>query len=169
MPRPFRADHVGSLLRPPELLAAREQFARGSLSAEALREQEDAAILNALDRQRQVGLEIFTDGEFRRQSWITDMADAVDGFVPQSRMVEWRGPGGGTEPSTANVVGAKLEPRRRLTGDQAAFLKEHSPGPIKMTVPAASNFWVVSWKAGVSDKAYPSRSEMLHDVVRIVR
>jgi 5-methyltetrahydropteroyltriglutamate--homocysteine methyltransferase len=169
MPRPYRADHVGSLLRPPELLSAREQFSRGRLSGEALREQEDAAILKALERQRQVGLEIFTDGEFRRGSWITDMADAVEGFIPQSRTVEWRGPGGGPEPSTSSIVGAKLAPRRRLTGDETAFLEQHSPGSIKMTLPAPSNFWVVSWKAGVSDKAYVSRSEMLQDVVRIVR
>ena len=160
---------MGSLLRPPDLLAAREQFARGSLSREALREKEDAAILSALERQRQVGLEIFTDGEFRRESWITDMADAVEGYVPQSRLVEWHGPGGGAEPSSSNIVGGKLVPRRRLTGDQTAFLKEHAPGRIKMTLPAPSNFWVVSWKAGVSDKVYASRSEMLQDVVRIVR
>ena len=169
MPRPFRADHVGSLLRPPDLLRAREQVARGTLSADALREQEDAAILKALERQQEVGLEIFTDGEFRRGSWITDMADAVEGFVPQSRIVEWRGPGGGAEPSTSSIVGGRLQPRRRLTGAQVAFLKEHAPGPIKMTLPAPSNFWVVSWKAGVSDRAYGSRSEMLQDVVRIIR
>jgi 5-methyltetrahydropteroyltriglutamate--homocysteine methyltransferase len=169
MARPFRADHVGSLLRPPELLNARDQFARGALARDALKAAEDAAILKALDRQRQVGLEIFTDGEFRRGSWITDMAEAVDGFVPQSRVMQWRGPGGGAEPSTSNVVGGKLEPRRRLTGNQTSFLKEHAPGPIKMTLPAPSNFWVVSWKAGVSDRAYPSRSAMLQDVVRILR
>jgi 5-methyltetrahydropteroyltriglutamate--homocysteine methyltransferase len=169
MPRPIRADHVGSLLRPPELLRARDQFSRGALSAEALREEEDAAILSALERQREVGLEIFTDGEFRRGSWITDMADAVEGFVPQSRTIEWRGPGARAEPSTSSVVGGRLRPRRRLTGDQAAYLKEHAPGPIKMTLPAPSNFWVVSWKAGVSDQAYGSRSEMLQDVVRIIR
>ena len=169
MRRVYRADHVGSLLRPPELLSARNQAARGTRSAEALREQEDAAILQALERQRQVGLDIFTDGEFRRGSWITDMADAVDGFVQQSRMVEWRGPGGGAEPSTSKVVGARLVPRRRLTGDQSTFLRAHAPGPIKMTLPAPSNFWVIGWKAGVSDQAYASRSEMLRDVVGIVR
>ena len=169
MSRPIRADHVGSLLRPAELLDAREQFSRGALSREALRAQEDAAILKALNGQRQAGLEIFTDGEFRRGSWITDMAEAVQGFVPQSRTIEWRGPDGGAEPSTSSVVGGRLEPRRRLTGEQAAFLKKHAPGAIKMTVPAPSNFWVVSWKAGVSDQAYASRSEMLQDVVRIVR
>jgi 5-methyltetrahydropteroyltriglutamate--homocysteine methyltransferase len=169
MPRPLRADHVGSLLRPPELLAAREQFARGTLSAEALREREDAAILRALDQQKQVGLEIFTDGEFRRASWFTDMADAVDGFVPQSRTLDWRGPGGGEEPSTSRVVGGRLSARRRLTGLQTDFLKRHAPGAIKMTLPAPSNFWAVSWKAGVSDHAYASRHAMLDDIVRIIR
>lgn len=169
MPRPFRADQVGSLLRPPELLAARQQYAAGALSRESLRAAEDAAILEALDGQQRVGLEIFTDGEFRRLSWVTDMADAVGGFVPQSRTVNWQGPGGGAEPSTSSVVGARLEPRRRLTAEQAAFLRERAPGPIKMTLPAPSNFWVVSWKVGVSDRAYPSRSAMLQDVVNIIR
>ena len=56
------------------------------------------------------GLEIFTDGEFRRASWITDMADAVEGFVPQSRTIEWRGHDGSnqSEASTSNVVGGRL-------------------------------------------------------------
>jgi 5-methyltetrahydropteroyltriglutamate--homocysteine methyltransferase len=169
MPRPYRADHVGSLLRPAALLSARELHAHGKLSRDALREQEDAAITAALQRQKQAGLEIFTDGEFRRGSWITDMAESVDGFVPQSRTIEWRGPGGGAEPSTSNVVGGHLKPRRRLTGEQTAFLKAHSPGPVKMTLPAPSNFWVVSWKAGVSDQVYASRHAMLEDVVAIIR
>src|SRR5438874_6695194 len=158
MPRPFRADQVGSLLRPPELLRTRERFKNGALSAEALREQEDAAVLTALDRQRDIGLQIFTDGEFRRGSWITDMADAVDGFVPQSRIVEWHDAAGEVAPeaSTSNVVGARLKPRRRLTGDETSFLLKHAAGPIKMTLPAPSNFWVVSWKEGVSNAAYAS-------------
>ena len=145
--------------------------AGGQITGEQLREAEDAAILDALDRQRQIGLEIFTDGEFRRASWITDMADAVEGFVPQSRTVEWRGRDGSNqaEASTSNVVGGRLKPRRRLTGDETSFLKKHAPGPIKMTLPAPSNFWVVSWKEGVSNAAYASRSEMLQDVVRILR
>src|SRR2546425_4690815 len=134
MPGPFRADHVGSLLRPAELLRARGLFAGGELSKAALAEQESAAILHALDRQHAVGLEIFTDGEFRRESWITDMADAVEGFVAQSRTVQWHTPTGelAPEPSTSNVVGSKLHPRRRLTGLETDFLKDHAPGPIKM-------------------------------------
>ena len=117
MPPPIRADHVGSLLRPGALLEARAAFARGEISRAALAEQEDAAILKALDRQRAVGLEVFTDGEFRRGSWITDMADAVDGFVAQSRTVQWHTPAGDLAPeaSTSNVVGAKLQAETRMT------------------------------------------------------
>src|SRR5579859_5838762 len=171
MSSPIRADQVGSLLRPDGLLHARKMAAAGQISADALREAEDAAIIDSLARQRQIGLPIFTDGEFRRASWITDMADAVEGFVPQSRTVEWRGRDGSNQPeaSTSNVVGGRLKPRRRLTGEETAFLKAHAPGPVKMTLPAPSNFWVVSWKEGVSNPAYASRSAMLRDVVRIVR
>jgi 5-methyltetrahydropteroyltriglutamate--homocysteine methyltransferase len=171
VPLRIRADHVGSLLRPGALLDARAAFARGELSKADLSGQENAAILDALDRQRQVGLEIFTDGEFRRESWITDMADAVDGFVAQSRTVQWHTSSGelAPEPSTSNVVGGKLSPRRRLTGEESNFLKLHANGPIKMTLPAPSNFWVVSWRDGISTQAYASRSEMLHDITKIVR
>jgi 5-methyltetrahydropteroyltriglutamate--homocysteine methyltransferase len=165
----FRADHVGSLLRPPALLRARDAHAAGRLTAEELREREDAAILEVLRRQNDVGLGIFSDGELRRGSWITDMAEAVDGFVGQSRIVEWHGPGGGPAASTSQVVGARLRPRRRLTGEESTFLRGHAPGPAKMTLPAPSNFYVVSWKAGVTDAAYGSRSEMLADVVQILR
>jgi 5-methyltetrahydropteroyltriglutamate--homocysteine methyltransferase len=165
----LRADQVGSLLRPPDLLAAREAAARGELSRDALREQEDAAILRAIEGQRNTGLAIFTDGEFRRGSWITDMAEAVDGFVSRSRTIEWHGPGGGQEPSTSRVVGARLQQRRRLTGEESTFLKQHAPGECKMTLPAPSNFFVVSWDPDVSPTAYPSRSDLLAEVVRIVR
>jgi methionine synthase II (cobalamin-independent) len=166
-----RADQVGSLLRPPALLHTRDAFARNTLSREDLRQAEDTAILEALERQRQVGLPILTDGEFRRASWITDMADAVEGFVPQGRTVAWHAPDGEVAPeaSTSSVVGGRLRPRRRLTGEETSFLKQHAGGPFKMTLPAPSNFWVVSWKDGVSDQAYESRSEMLGDAVRIIR
>ncbi len=97
----FRADHVGSLLRPAGLLHAREAHAQGRVDAGGLRSEEDAAILDVLSEQRRAGVEVFTDGELRRGSWITGFAAAVDGFVPQSLVVEWRGPGGGPEPSTS--------------------------------------------------------------------
>ena len=77
----FRAEQVGSLLRPPELLRARAAHAEGRLKLEELRAEEDRAIQQALEKQRQLGIDVMTDGEMRRSSWLTDMADAVDGFV----------------------------------------------------------------------------------------
>ena len=157
------------MLRPARLLQARAAAAQGQLELAALRQQEDAAIQDVLVRQRDVGLAIFTDGELRRGSWITDMAEAVDGFVPQSRTMAWKGPGGGTEASTSSVVGGRLQARRRLTAHESGFVRQHAPGRVKMTLPAPSNFFVASWKPGVSEAAYASRTEMAQDAARIIR
>src|SRR5437588_3106776 len=80
---PFRADHVGSLLRPPELMRARQDFAAGAISAEQLRAVEDDAIRAVVRMQEDVGLESATDGEFRRASWHMDFLYQLDG-VSQS-------------------------------------------------------------------------------------
>jgi 5-methyltetrahydropteroyltriglutamate--homocysteine methyltransferase len=101
MPAAYRADQVGSLLRPPELLAARAAHAEGRLGADALREREDRAILEALALQRRAGLDVVTDGEYRRASFIADMAEAVEGFVDDRVIFEWRGPGGRAEEAKA--------------------------------------------------------------------
>ena len=77
----FRAEHVGSLLRPPELLQARAAHAEGRIALDQLRAAEDCAVLQVLGKQRELGLDVVTDGEMRRGSWLTDMADAVEGFV----------------------------------------------------------------------------------------
>jgi len=165
----YRADHVGSLLRPPEVLEARAAHAEGRLGLDGLREVEDRAILGALELQRQVGIGIYTDGEFRRGSWLTDMAEAVEGFVPDRVMLDWRGPGAATEGSTAQVAGARLRQARRLTAHEVGFLKAHAPGPIKMTLPCPSNFMLSSYKPGVSDQYYPTRADLLRDLTAIVR
>src|SRR4249919_2135993 len=73
----LRAEQVGSLLRPPELLAARSALAGGRIDAAQLRAREDAAIRDAVGRQRDVGMDVFADGEMRRASWLTGMAEAV--------------------------------------------------------------------------------------------
>jgi len=169
MPPVVRADQVGSLLRPAGLLQARQAFTSGELSRESLTAVEDEAIIHVLEEQRRVGLPMLSDGELRRGAWLTDMAESVEGFVQARRMLEWRGPGGGQEESASNVVGGKLKPRRRLTGQQTAFLKQHAGGPFKMTIPAPSNFLIVGWRPGVTDAAYASPLDMMGDVVGIIR
>ncbi len=165
----YRADQVGSLLRPPELLAARAAHADGRLAADALREVEDQAILGALARQREVGVDVLTDGEYRRGAFLTDLPDAVEGFVPERVMLEWHGPGGGAEGSVAPVVGGRLRPRRLLTKHEADFLQAHAGAPFKVAVPMPSQLAAVGYKPGVTDRAYPTRAELLADFTALIR
>jgi 5-methyltetrahydropteroyltriglutamate--homocysteine methyltransferase len=185
MTAPYRADHVGSLLRPPEVLQAHERFGKKEISKEQLKEVEDRAVLAALDLQRQVGLSILSDGEYRRGNWAGDFVSSVDGYVMGEVPIrfDWRLP----EPVAATgrsgvqqmlrdmpqqagmVVGQKLQQRKRLTEDELPFLQQHAGGPFKMTLPAASYIVARGWKPGTTDKVYGSRGELMQDVVRIVR
>ncbi len=169
MPKSFRAEHVGSLLRPPELLQARAAHGAGTLPLEQLRAAEDRAILHVLEKQSVLGLDALTDGEMRRGSWLTDMADAVDGFVSERVPLEWKGPGGGVEGSTAHAAGAKLRKLRKMTGHEVPFLKKNAGAPFKVTLPAPSNFMLASYKTGITDKFYPTNADLLKDLVEIVR
>lgn len=169
----YRADQVGSLLRPGEVKEARMAFRQGRISREQLAEVEDRAILQALERQRQAGIDVFTDGEFRRSSFQNDLAESVEGYVTVDRpsvVRIWQGPGGEPqEQGTTLVVGGKLRQLRRLTAHQTAFLKAHAPGPFKMTVPSPNQFPAISFQKGLTDRAYPTRSALLWDIVSIIK
>jgi 5-methyltetrahydropteroyltriglutamate--homocysteine methyltransferase len=164
----YRADHVGSLLRPPELLAARQAFEERSITIERLRSIEDRAIDGAVRRQRELGLDIITDGEMRRGSWLSALANAVDGFTESHVLLEWKGPGAATEPTRARVAGAKLRKREKLTAHELPWLKRSANGPFKITLPAASNFMFASYKAGITDRFYGSRAQLLADIAEIL-
>ena len=142
---PYRADHVGSLLRPPELLQARMAHEQGRITQEQLRQIEDQAILNVLEMQRQVGIDVFTDGEYRRSWWSGGLAEAVEGLIDDPDPVvitQWQGPHREQATATAadlrfanQVVGAKLRQVRRLTAHESGFLKQHAPGPARSPCP----------------------------------
>jgi 5-methyltetrahydropteroyltriglutamate--homocysteine methyltransferase len=179
----FRADHVGSLLRPPEVLEAHAQFGKQAISRDELREVEDGAILKAFDLQRQVGLDIFSDGEYRRGNWAGDFTGSVDGYVRAEVPIrfDWQlpdeiaareqnlGQAIATSPYMGMVVGGKLSQRQRLTEHELPFLKQHAPGPYKVTLPAASYIVGRGWKPSITDQAYHSRWALAEDVVRILR
>src|SRR6266852_3436668 len=169
MPISYRAQHIGSLLRPPELLQARAAHAAGSLPLEQLRAVEARAILQVIAKQSQLGLHVVTDGELRRGSWLTDMAEAVEGFVSERLPLEWKGPGGGVEGSTALSAGGKLRKLRKMTGHEVPFMKKNTRKPFKVTLPAPSNFMLASYKPGVTDKFYPTHADLLKDLVEIAR
>jgi len=168
MKSPHKAEQVGSLLRPMEVLEARRRFSERRTTFDELRVIEDRAIGDALRRQREIGLDVLSDGEMRRGSWLTDMAEAVDGFVQDRVMLEWKGPGGQVEASAARVAGGKLRKARQLTAHELPFLKQNARGPFKITLPAPSNF-MLFYKSGVTDKVYANRAALLEDVVQIIR
>src|SRR5437773_5937905 len=159
----YRAEQVGSLLRPPELLQARAAHLEGRLTREELRSIEDRSILHALEKQRELGLGIFTDGEMRRGSWLTDMADAVEGFVPQKVELEWKGPNGGREGSTALAAGAKLRKVRKLTGHEMPFIKKAAPGAFKITVPRHPISWAPATKPELTVPFNPTMEKFQMD------
>ena len=173
MAGPYRADHVGSLLRPAEVKEARSAFQAGQLDRAELRAVEDRAILDALERQRAAGVAVYTDGEFRRTGFQNDLIEAVDGFVMPERPAVvrvWQGPGGvPTEQGTRQVVGAKLRQVRGLTENQRGFLQEHSPGPVKVTLPSPSQFPAISFQPGLSDQFYPTRSDLLWEIAGFIK
>ncbi len=164
----YRADQVGSLLRPPALLAARTAHAEGRLPASELRALEDRAILAALERQRQIGLDVISDGELRRGDFMDDLVAAVEGFVPSSGGLEWRGPGAAGDWQGV-VVGGKLRQTRRLTAHEAGFLKQHARAPYKVTLPSPNQFGYTRYRPGLTDAFYATPADLLRDVAGIVR
>jgi 5-methyltetrahydropteroyltriglutamate--homocysteine methyltransferase len=168
MTAPYRADQVGSFLRPATLLQARND---PGTRPEQLRELEDRAIEEALARQRELGFEIFTDGELRRKNFMSDFTDAVAGLDhgdAVARMWQVGGAGSAHVSRVTGIVTERLRQVRRLTAHELAFLKRHSPGAIKVTLPSATQFPAIAYKRGISDRAYASPSELLWDVVKIL-
>jgi 5-methyltetrahydropteroyltriglutamate--homocysteine methyltransferase len=163
---PYRADQVGSFLRPAELLEARA----AGVPPERLREIEDRHILRVLARQRELGFEVFTDGELRRRNFMSDFLDAVEGFDLEDAVARSWQAGAQAAPVSrvAGIVTGKLRAVRRLTGHELPFLRRHSPGAIKMTLPSATQFPAIAFKRGVTDRVYPTHSALLQDVVEIL-
>ena len=183
-PPNYRADHVGSLLRPAELLQAREDFSQQRITEAQLKEIEDRAVEMVLDMQRKVGIDVLTDGEYRRHDWVGDFTTSVDGYVSAQPPIrfEWKLPeavaatGANTmrqaiaemPQQAGRVIGDRLRLRHRLTAHEAPYLKQHAGGVFKLTMPATSYVVARGWKPGVTDKVYGSRWELAEDVARIM-
>ena len=149
----YRADQVGSLLRPKELLEA----IRSGVPAEKLKELEDNQILGVLGRQKDLGFKIFSDGEFRRRGFMSDFHESVSGLDMQNAIDRsWQAAGAGapatpTSRPVAGVVIDKIRQTKRMTSHEVEFLKRHSPGDIKITLPSANQFPAISYRKGISD------------------
>ena len=164
----YHAEHVGSLLRPPWLLEARESFEKGTLSREALSEAEDRAITESLAMQEEAGLRVFTDGEARRESWRAGLIEALDGLVPAERPMKWYRDGKEVPPEEIGAGGvaaaAKVSRKHDLTAVEAAFMAGHAPGTFKITM-ISSSMGAMIWHPKVSAEVYPTPASLIEDLV----
>jgi 5-methyltetrahydropteroyltriglutamate--homocysteine methyltransferase len=161
-----RADHVGSLLRPPELLEMRQN----GTTQQQIRQKEDECILQAIRRQQELGLDVLTDGELRRSNFMSDFIDSVSGFDTEKAVSRsWSGSESAPVSSVTGIVTAKLERRSSLTGHEAPFLQAHVPGEFKITLPSATQFPAIAFRRGITDKIYASPSELLSEIVAIMK
>ena len=170
---PFRADHVGSLLRPPQLLQAREDNAAGSLDAEELRAVEDDAIREIVRKQEEIGLQSATDGEFRRASWHMDFIYQLDGITKEAGhiAVRFHNEQGDIEftPAALHVDG-KLGVSETIFGDAFRFLQETVTRNVpKLTIPSPSMVHYRGGKAAIDPRVYPSIDEFWADLVAAYR
>ena len=171
-----RADVVGSLLRPPELLEARRRFEEGELSTPEFKQAEDRAVDWAISLQERAGLPVVTDGEMRRESFQSQMVDAVEGFGEHDLNAwlwgDWHGDEavGDKEierPKELGVVG-KLRRRRFLSAEEFVYARARTERTIKVTLPSPS-LYANLWSPELSGEAYPTLDEFLEDVAEILR
>ena len=164
MPVAYRADHVGSFLRPADLLAARA-------SGTPLRAMEDQYILKMLAKQKTLGFQIFTDGELRRRNFMSELTDAVDGFDMGDAIArDWDA--AQEKPKVASVTGVvnrKLRRMHPLTERELPFMKRTARATSKSRCRARRNFRRSRSSAGVTDKVYANHSELLWDIVEIMK
>jgi 5-methyltetrahydropteroyltriglutamate--homocysteine methyltransferase len=169
---PFRADHVGSLLRPKALLTAREDRTAGRISAEALAQVEDDAIRDAVRMQEAIGLRGVTDGEFRRGSWHMDFLYQVGGVVKvrDNLTVQFHNEGGDIEftPSALRVAG-RLKLEKCIFGDHFNFLKSVAgPGSTpKLTIPSPSMMHYRGGDTAIDHAVYPHMREFWDDLAGV--
>jgi 5-methyltetrahydropteroyltriglutamate--homocysteine methyltransferase len=166
----YHAEHVGSLLRPPWLLEAREAHENGTLPAQELREFEDRAILELLDLQKEAGLRVFTDGEARRESWRAGLMESLNGVVPAPRTMRWyrNGKELSAQETLSDGVAAVSTVSRKgdLSSREARFMAAHAPGAFKITMISASMGGMI-WHPTLSAQAYPALGDLTEDLVAL--
>ena len=161
---PFRADHVGSLLRPAELKEARLKHADGEISADQLRAAEDLAIAAAIQKQENIGLRGVTDGEFRRAFWHFDFLEALEGVETYEPAQGIQFKGGQTKPRGLKVVSKIAAPERHPMLEHFRFLKEHTRATAKMTIPSPSVLHYRGGRQAVDKTVYPDMEEFYSDL-----
>jgi len=166
---PFRADHVGSLLRPASVGQAKKKFAAGEISREELTAVEDQAIIDTIANEERVGLKSITDGEIRRENWSLDFFLGLDGTEVAERATAPRGHGGATPTSNVlkiPVVVGKIGFSNHPMLEHFKFLKAHTKQTAKITVPSPTMIVSASrdWRDIIDSSAYSSLDAFYEDL-----
>ena len=168
---PFRADHVGSFLRPPELLAARERFQKGEIARDALRAVEDAAIRDIVKFQEDLGLQAVTDGEFRRTYFHIDFLEQLEGVEVRGGLTARFHRANGEVDFAPPVlhVTDKVRHGRNIQVDDFAFLKSVTTRTPKVTIPSPTMLHFRGGRKAISERAYPDLERFYEDVAAAYR
>src|SRR6266516_1234910 len=163
---PFRADQVGSLLRPPEIKEARTRLERGEIGAEALRAVEDRCIRDAVARQESLGLRVVTDGEYRRGWWNHDFLGKIDGVEIELDQTSYKF-AGSDDPRYTPKVRRKLRRTRPMMLDHFRYLRSVTKKTPKFTMPSPSILYHRGGRAAIDREAYPDLDELWSDAGRV--
>ena len=166
----FRADHVGSLLRPGSLLDAREKWKSGGLSRDELTELENEAIRDAVKLQEDVGLRAITDGEFRRENWWIDYISQVGGIEisePDAGAEFQTGHGGSGYVPKNVLTTAKLTRTGKLMEDDYNFIASCTDRTAKVTIPSPTRMHFHGGRAAVDKDVYPDMDEFWSDIAKL--
>lgn len=166
---PFRADHVGSLLRPAQLLAVRTRHAQGKVDAQHLRAAEDLAIAEVVAKQEEIGLKSVTDGEFRRENWSHDFFVALQGTEIVDLPISTTGQGIRTVPAAA--VRGKVSANNHPMVGHLAYLLSQTSQTAKLTVPSPTMIVSASrdWRQIVDTTVYGGLEEFFADLAAAYR
>jgi 5-methyltetrahydropteroyltriglutamate--homocysteine methyltransferase len=169
MTPPFSAEHVGSFLRPPELLAARRAFDAGALAIEGLRAVENRAIDAVVAMQERLGLRVVTDGEYRRVIYFGHFPAAVSGFTEMEAELEFQASDGTRMRYVTPVVTGRLRRLRGIATEEYGYLAARTSRAIKVTLPSPCSQHYFRWREGVSEAAYPDLDVFFDDVACVYR
>lgn len=169
---PFRADHVGSLLRPPELIAARQKFGRNEITAEALRKIEQESVRAVVKMQEEIGLQLATDGEYQRSSWHRDFLQQIGNvrMVENKLKLRFHTHEGDTEMTPPGFrVEGKLHRPHPIFVEHFKFLKSVCHVTPKITIPSPSNIHFRGGREMISREAYPEMEAFYADLATVYR
>jgi 5-methyltetrahydropteroyltriglutamate--homocysteine methyltransferase len=161
---PFRADHVGSLLRTAPLKEVREKHEKGEISADALKAVEDREIAAIIRKQEDTGLKAVTDGEFRRAFWNYDFLGRLDGVEAYLGERKIRFQGVNPKPMMLRVIGKLGTFSSHPMLEHFRFVKEHARAVPKMTIPSPSSLHFRYGRNAVPESIYPDMADFYHDL-----